>query len=237
MVYKWLKSALDVCCPPRCLLCDRQTNNRRRVCTACLGELPRVDPACRCCGAAIAAPADHLCGQCLRQTPSFDRVLSLFDYAPPIDQLIAAMKFHQQWHLARVLGELLGDFLANNESDSRPQAVIPVPLHPRRLRERGYNQSLEIARHTTRRLNLPLITDLCVRTKPTAAQSGLSSVARHRNVRAAFRVTPGHGLRYLAILDDVVTTGATVNELSRALKRSGVSVVEVWSVARASRHQ
>jgi ComF family protein len=156
-----------------------------------------------------------------------------YRYAAPLDRLIPALKFGGKLAHARLLGELLAEELAASGA-RRPELILPVPLHARRLRERGYNQALELARPVARALGLPLETRACTRLRATAAQSGLDLKARRANLRGAFAV-PALGVKHVAVLDDVVTSGSTVAELARALARAGVERVDVWAVARATR--
>ncbi len=232
MVNKWLKNILLHALPVHCRLCGLPSANRLMVCGNCLVELPRYTQTCPQCAEPVSRN-DTLCGQCLQQPPAFDRVVSQFAYAPPIDRWVSAMKFNQKWYFARLFGELLGEHLAGLEH-TLPEAVVPVPLHPLRLRQRGYNQSLEIARHVARVLKLPLLEDVCTRPRATVAQTGLSAKARRINLRDAFQVHKPVDYDHLAVLDDVVTTGSTGNALAKELKRSGVKQVDVWCVARAS---
>jgi len=172
-----------------------------------------------------------LCPACLRQPPPFDAALAPLIYAGPVRHLLTAFKFHGHlshgmplaWHLlASVKGR----------GDTLPQALLPVPLHPRRLRERGYNQSLELARVLARALGLPLLTHALVRARLTPPQMTLPEAARATNVRGAFAVRGGVP-EHVALVDDVLTTGATAAELTRVLKRQGSARVEVWCACRS----
>jgi ComF family protein len=149
-----------------------------------------------------------------------------------MDYLLQRLKFHRRLEVAPLLGALLAEGLPARGT-ALPEVLLPVPLHPQRLRERGYNQSLELARVLSRRLAIPVQTGLCVRTRATAPQTALDGVERRRNLRGAF-VMQGEAIpSQVAIIDDVVTTGATVHELARTLRRAGVARVEVWACARA----
>lgn len=132
-----------------------------------------------------------------------------------------------------MLGKLLADALATRHSDSLPQAIIPVPLHHKRQRDRGFNQALEIARPVARALKIPLNFKSCHRIRSTMAQSTLNAEKRRANIRGAFKIKEKLNIRHVAIIDDVITTGQTVNELSRMLRQHGVNNIEVWSIARA----
>jgi ComF family protein len=149
-----------------------------------------------------------------------------------MDFLLLQLKFHQKLHLASLLGGLLAEALEGRAAPL-PDCLVPVPLHPQRLRERGYNQALELARVVSTRLAVPLDATLCVRQRATAPQTALDGKERRRNLHGAFTVREGNLPRHVAIIDDVVTTGTTVGELARTLRRAGVDTVEVWACARA----
>lgn len=189
-------------------------------CSRCAASLPRG-----------TAPGS-LCGRCLRSPPDFDSVFAPFRYAPPLDRLVIDLKYNDALHLARALARLL----ANAASQARrplPDVFIPVPLHRRRLRERGYNQSLEIARFLGRSMRTPIAARAATRVRDTQPQATLSEGQRAQNVRHAFRADwPLEGMR-VAIVDDVMTTGHTVDALARALRRQGASFIDVWLAARA----
>jgi len=158
-----------------------------------------------------------------------------FPYAEPVTTLIHALKFRHRLAAASVLGNLLAEHLERSGL-CPPQYIVPVPLHPQRQRQRGFNQSREIARPVSARLNVPVAPGLAGRTRPTAAQSSLRGAeSRSRNVRGAFsaQIRAGIPVHHVAIIDDVVTTCATVIELALTLRRAGVTRIELWSIARA----
>lgn len=175
-----------------------------------------------------------LCGNCQRRPPPFDHCFAVFRYEDPLPALVAGMKFQGRLNLVRLLGQLLAEALANEmvtQDWAEPDAIIPVPLHPRRLRQRGYNQALELARIVGRRISVPVEVACCERSRATQAQSELEERQRLINIRGAFAAT-GPLPPHIAILDDVVTTGATVSELARTLRSSGCERVDVWALAR-----
>ena len=161
----------------------------------------------------------------------FDAAQALFLYRPPVDRLIQNLKYHRQLSLARVLGNLLAKHLDANMT-IRPDILVPVPLHPARLRERGYNQSLELARIVARRFDLPLTTHAVKRVRATPPQTTLTSSERRRNVRNAFHTASNFSGKRVAIIDDVMTSGHTANALAKCLRRAGAINVVVWVVAR-----
>ncbi|HJW80866.1 MAG TPA: ComF family protein, partial [Acidiferrobacterales bacterium] len=195
-----------------------------------------------------AIPYDHPdtrgeCGACQKQPPAFARTVALYRYAPPVDHFIRALKFHQQLGLARLLGEQLAQRLVTETA--RPDVIMPVPLHSARLRERGYNQALEIARPVARTLNIPLDFRSLLRVRATAPQTGMTVAARRKNLRGAFalRDDPGGVVaamdfdavrnRRVALVDDVMTTGSTVQAAAQCLLAAGAEKIDIWVVARA----
>ena len=160
----------------------------------------------------------------------------MFRYAPPLDSLLMRLKFHGDLAAGRVLGELFADALQTDpEAINDIDALLPVPLHPKRLGERGYNQSLELARPLARRTGLPLLRGSLQRQTATTPQTGLDRKARRQNLRGAFSwVGDKPPPTCVALIDDTMTTGSTVNECARVLKRAGAERVEVWVVARVA---
>jgi ComF family protein len=179
----------------------------------------------------LARGSALVCGECLKRPPPFGRCIAPYRYGVPLDHLILRHKFHRDVASARLLGTLMTRAMVT----TGVQGIVPVPLHPSRLRARGFNQALELARPLARSLGLPLFTNTCRRTLATEPQSLLHARQRQRNVRGAFQVAWPDPPRRLAVVDDVLSTGATVAELTRALQRAGVKEVEVWVLARAER--
>ena len=234
MVDRWLNNIQFALFPPHCLLCGGPGDTPRDLCRHCHDALPRLTACCPVCALPLAEEAaGRPCGRC-RRPPPFAATRAAFRYAPPLDRLVLDMKFAGRLAPARLLGGLLAEHLARG-SGPGPEMLLPVPLHPRRLRARGFNQAVELARPVAARLGLPLHTRGCRRVRDTPAQSGLGAGARRRNVRGAFAVDASVAGRRVALLDDVVTTGHTVTELARALVAAGAERVEVWCLARAPR--
>lgn len=245
MVYNWLKlvrsSPLFV---DSCELCGAPTRHPTGLCPACLADLPVIEAACPRCASPRPAhrvdyPADYPpgdpappCGNCQRHPPQFDAARIPFAYAPPLSGGITRLKFHARLAAARLLGELLVGALQADPPD-RPDGLLPVPLHWRRLRQRGFNQALEIARPVARRLRLPVSTRHVIRRLDTRPQSDLDRQQRRRNLQHAFAMVRPLPWRHVAILDDVVTTGNTVDALAALLRQHGVERIQVWAVARA----
>lgn len=218
--------------PPHCLLCGQSGSRQRDLCAACAADLVRNDMCCPRCAVPLETSAP-LCGECLQREPSFAAAFAPFVYCSPLDQLVTRLKFGGSLAAGRVLSELWIDVLRSTRPP-RPDALIPVPLHPGRLRERGYNQALELARPLAQTLRIELCDDLLARVRVTAAQSNLDAVARRKNLRGAFCVGSDRPLpAHVAVVDDVMTTGATLQECARTLLRAGARRVDVWALARA----
>ncbi len=173
-----------------------------------------------------------ICGACLKKPPAFDRTYPLWHYRPPVPGLIHALKFQGRLECARLLGEIMAEQLGTLLP---PDCLLPVPLHPARYRERGFNQALEIARPLTKQLGLPLTPRLCRRTRFTPPQYTRDAQGRRKNLRGAFQASKAVDGCRIAVVDDVMTTGTTAHEVAAALKRAGASRVEVWILARADR--
>lgn len=178
-----------------------------------------------------------LCGECIQKKPPFQRTHALFLYEPPIPKLILDLKFHHQFAHAKLLGELLAKKIQEKwyQTDELPTAIIPIPLHPKRLQERGFNQALEIARPIARRLNLPLFIHDLKRHKATLAQAQLPANLRRQNILQAFSTKKLFNNEHIAVVDDVITTGNTMREFCRLLKKQGAGKISVWCCARPAR--
>jgi len=233
MVYSWSKKILDLIYPPHCTLCGDSGQAGLELCPACLADLPHNRLCCSVCALPLSGSDTHtlVCGECQRKPPAFDQCLAPFRYEGRIRELIARFKFRGDLATGRLLSTLLGNFLAEADFGD-VEALIPVPLHPSRLRERGYNQALELARPLSRRLGVTLLPRACRRARATPPQSRLDQRERRRNLRGAFETDGPINVRHLAVLDDVMTTGATVGELTKVLKRAGAQRVDVWALAR-----
>jgi ComF family protein len=225
--------------PCNCLLCGRLHVGQFDLCQACVRELPYIERACDRCG--LPLPGDsRICGTCVSKPPAMTHSVSLFHYRMPVDRLIAGLKFDERFDYGRCLARLLSQFIQQHYSDRElPQILVPVPLHWRRARQRGFNQSAVLAITVARALGIPLLPELLWRQRRTAAQTSLySAAARRRNVANAFACRSTlleDGIGHVALLDDVVTTAATLNAAALCLRRAGIARVDAWSIARASR--
>lgn len=229
---------------PTCVLCGSPGQLLSLdLCSGCDQDLLRNSHACLVCaepmGGVQSERARLKCGACLRRPPRFDCAVCPFLYTYPLDHMVRGLKYRDRVVDGRVLGGLLATAIETRGATVLPQRLIPVPLAPRRFRERGFNQAMEIAGVLEHRLSIPVMTDLLERARDTAEQAGLDRRARRKNIRGAFTLrqrpagepVPGH----VALVDDVVTTGSTANEIARLLRRAGVERIEVWAVARAAK--
>lgn len=208
-----------------CLLCGAPSG-AAMICAACETDLPWL-PRDRCTVCALPLASGAVCGQCLQRPPRFDRVVAVFAYRFPVDALIHAFKYGRRLALARALGETLAQTVASDVD-----AIVPMPLAPQRLAERGFNQALEIARVIARRAGIPLAVHACRKVVETPPQAALPWKERAKNVRRAFVCDADLSGQRIAVVDDVLTTGATLNELARVLRKAGAAEVVGWVVAR-----
>ena len=224
----WLAAAGRFFLPPRCIVCEGPGRGIRELCDGCHRSL--VSNAACCSRCALPLPAmTPLCGQCQTKPPPWHDVWVPFVYAWPLDALESRFKFSGSLAAGRVLAAC---WLSSGVPPVMPDLLVPVPLHASRLRKRGYNQALELARPLARHLGLPLAHDVLTRARPTGAQTELDAAARATNVRAAFAVKRMPAQKHVAIVDDVMTTGATLAECARVLLAAGVARVDVWALAR-----
>lgn len=225
----WPRRLVRLLLPPRCLLCDEPGADGRDLCRDCAEALPWNRHACPRC--AIPLPqAEALCGECLRKPPPLAHAHAACVYGFPLDRLVPRFKFHHDLAAGRLMAELLCESLAGTP---RPDAIVPIPLHATRWRKRGYDQALELAKPVARALHTPLRADALLRVRPTAPQSELDADARRRNLRRAFAVREGVALpAHVALVDDVMTTGATLNAAAKTLLRAGATRVDAWVCAR-----
>ena len=233
LVGRSASASLDWLCPPACVLCDAPG---AMLCEACRSDATAgVDPACARCAIPLSR-GPSLCGRCLKRSPAFDRTRAAALYTAPFTQLVRGLKYGATLAYAPLLADLLHARVRSADGADDFDCVLPVPLSRARMAERGFNQSIEIARVLARRLDVPLDTRSVLRILDTSPQASLAFVARRRNLRGAFSVVDGCRQdlvgSHVAIVDDVMTTGATLDELARTLKRAGVARVTNLVVAR-----
>jgi len=174
-----------------------------------------------------------LCGNCLSHHFHYDRVYSPFIYLEEMRYLIKKFKYQKKIHYAKVLSQLFIQKSSHINDFQLPQAIIPMPMHTKRLKQRGFNQALELSRFFASRYELPLNYTSLIRSRHTHLQAGMTAVERQKNVRQAFMIKEPVKHEHIALIDDVMTTGSTVNEAAKTLKKSGVKKVDVWIIARA----
>ncbi|MDT3722350.1 ComF family protein [Pseudomonas oryzihabitans] len=218
-----------------CALCASWLPSGLALCEACETELPWLGPHCQRCALPLPV-AGLICGGCLADPPAFDQVLTPWRYAFPVDSLINAFKHRDQGNLGRLAGALLARHLQHlfDEGQPRPELLLPVPLSPQRLRQRGFNQAALLADWLGKPLGLPVNARLLQRVQEQHSQQGLTASERRRNLKQAFALVNEAELtgRHLALVDDVLTTGATADSLARLLKRAGARRIDVYCLAR-----
>lgn len=226
--HRWLRRLPQVI-PSSCALCSAQAE--AAICPACQRQyFGKQPPRCRQCADLLADPASAICSACIAQPPAFDATVVATDYLPPVDQLVLGLKFGSRLALAPLFAQLLRDALLQQPGTAPlPDLLTAVPLGPQRLRERGFNQALEITKPLSRMLGIPLAPRLVLRLRDTRAQSQLHLQDRHDNLRQAFTVAQEYldtvSGCHVGVVDDVITTGATLDELAATLKRFGAARV------------
>ncbi|NWF09685.1 ComF family protein [Pseudomonas salomonii] len=229
-VYIWLENNQI------CLICDEATNSSHNLCNVCEIELPWLLEHCEVC--ALPLPMEGLiCGPCQKKPPAYKQVIAPWTYSFPVDTLISRFKHQSRWPLGHLLARLLGQYLQHrfdNTELTRPDCLLPVPMARKRLRERGFNQSLMLARWLSADLDLPHDEHLLLRPHETVAQQDLDAKTRQRNLLTAFALAPDAQVqgRHFALVDDVLTTGATAHSLARLLMDAGARQVDVYCLAR-----
>jgi ComF family protein len=218
-----LGRVLQAAIPQDCLLCGSASHDAP-LCVPCQAELPLPPRSCPVC--AMPEPHGETCGSCLRHPPAFDMTVAAWRYAYPVDRLVQALKFHGRLALAPFFAQALASRVGQAD------LVVPMPLHHERLTERGFNQAAEIARHLTRKLGVRLALHGATRIRRTLPQVHLPFEERARNVRGAFACALDLTGARVAVVDDVMTTGATLGEIAKVLRRAGAARVENWVVAR-----
>lgn len=247
MIRSILAPLIDLIYPPRCGVCQAFLLENRAIhegleigfCRDCYSAFREVaSPLCPFCGRPFASGGgeDHTCEHCLLKRPHYDIARAPYLFEGPLMTAIHDLKYGKKSHLARSLGPLLASYAANWLGPSDGLLVMPVPLHPQRLRERGFNQSLLLARHVASRIGADVDCLSLRRTRLTRPQTQLTSDERRKNVRRAFSVVEKANLKGRAVLliDDVATTGSTLNECARALKKAGVKEVYGLVLARTA---
>ncbi len=219
--------------PLSCLLCQQGVSTGV-ICTTCLSDLKQVYNHCQHCGLPLPSTQPR-CGHCLAHQPNYDRLFACGLFRAPLNQVVFHLKYAKQPLFAKILGNLMAEAISQQRSPNLPlpELLLPVPLHRHKERQRGFNQAGLIAQHCSHALKIPIDTKAVTRIKNTQSQTQLNRHQRQQNMRNAFKQTVDlNGINHLAIIDDIVTTGATVNSLSAELKKAGVEQIEIWCVCR-----
>ena len=238
-----LRVLCDFILPPRCVVCEANTSGASDpwVCSGCWTTVDFVrSPVCAQCGAPFAASVEaigsptHRCGKCVLSPPLYERARAVGLYEGTLREIIHAMKYRPVFGLVRPLAELLSGQFAIHWGHRMPDALVPVPLHRLRLRQREFDQALALANGLGQEVGIPVWNDTLIRRTHTRSQIGLSATERRRNIRGAFQMQPERSCegRSLLLIDDVYTTGATAQECARTLRRAGAARVDVYTVAR-----
>ncbi|MDH3378281.1 MAG: ComF family protein [Gammaproteobacteria bacterium] len=221
---------LEYVFPRYCCLCGDPTTSTTNFCHGCLDDLPWVENACPRCATPLQGPG--VCGVCQRSAPFYTRSIAALRYSWPVNRIVHAMKYQGQLDAVDTLAALMA-LKIEGQIARIPQQLIPVPLHPRRLRTRGFNQSLELARRLANRFQVIANSESVIRRVDTRPQTDFDGERRRRNMRDAFLATGSIYCKHVAIVDDVMTSGATCDELAKTLVGAGAIEVDVWAVARA----
>ena len=230
----WIQHALDCFAPCHCSLCGLPSGRDIELCPACEGELPWLTHSCRQCALPLSDSEARLCGACLSTPPAFDRCVAACAYTPPLTAWVHAAKYQGALPILRVLAYLLRRALSEHSAPD-PDVVLPMPLHWRRRWRRGFNQAEEMARalrEHPRFASLDIRGAVAKRIRATAYQRELGAAERHRNLRGAFRISRDLEGLHIAVVDDVLTTGASAHALASALKDAGAVQVSIWCCAR-----
>jgi ComF family protein len=219
--------------PGFCVLCRQRSHLPLDLCAECLAALPWAGRVCVQCALPLAGAPGDRCARCVARAPPWTRAVATLRYRGAAADLVRSLKFDGNAVSGRVLGTLIGAAVRDAYADrALPDIVVPVPLSLRRLLVRGQNQAGVLARHAARLLDLPVDWAGCRRVRHTAPQSGRSRRDRLRNPTGAFACATGYAGRIVAVVDDVMTTGATLGAVARCLRRSGAAEVHVWVGAR-----
>ncbi|HBX72726.1 MAG TPA: amidophosphoribosyltransferase [Halieaceae bacterium] len=233
MVNRWGRQLLDGLFPQLCLLCRLPSASHLPLCACCAAQLVENHTCCRCCALPLPDGDAGLCATCIQRPPALDRAIAPFLYEPHIGYIIARWKFQRERHLSGLLAEL---WLSAVEPPRDRDLLLPVPIHWRRLLGRGFNQAMLLAMALQDRdpnlQPLPLPSRVLCRTRAAPAQSTLTAHQRAHNLRGAFALRASVKGQRIAVIDDVMTTGATAEAIARLLKRAGAADVQLWCLAR-----
>ena len=234
-----INAVIDFIYPPRCSFCGHVCGNDEGICDACLSQIHYINrPLCICCGKPFPHDfaADHFCGECITQKRYFSKARAVGAYNGIFRKALHRFKYQWRHCLATPLGTLMAKRMEAFLSDGTYHFIVPVPLHPRRLRKRGFNQALVLGRSVSSTYHIPLDRSNLVRMRWTQSQVGLSKRQRKDNVRDAFAVLDRTRIikKRILLLDDIYTSGSTVDECSKVLITAGARQVDILTLARAA---
>lgn len=222
-IAKWLKI------PSVCMLCQQYHEKNTPICEPCQNYFELLQNQCKICALPLESSTFLLCNHCISHPKNFDKVWAPYVFQEPLRSILHSFKYKKSLFLTQFLVNLM--LISLNASLEKPDCLIPVPLHPSRLKERGFNQSLELAKVLSRKLNIPFSTTIADKILKTKAQTSLEMKERSQNLKDAFLVKP-HSFKHLLIVDDILTTGKTADMLAYQLKLQGALRVEVCCIAR-----
>lgn len=233
-----IKSIASIFLKPHCFLCATNRTQKHGLCSGCLNDLTWA-PANSCLQCGLISDG-NLCGSCISSPPDFNATHAVFIYAYPIDTMIQRYKYGTSLSLSHAFGQLLNEKIRLINNVDAIDLIIPMPMHPTRLKERGFNQALEIAKVLDSLLCKNKISKLdyknAIRKTLTPPQASLPLKQRVKNIKGAFKINKDLTGKRIAIVDDVMTTGASLNELAKTLKQAGATHVECWVIARTLPH-
>ncbi|MBF0265264.1 MAG: ComF family protein [Gammaproteobacteria bacterium] len=220
-----------------CILCNKEADIEISLCPQCINNLPINQQACIYCAIPLSSNTKQLiCGHCQKNPFIFDQSFSPFLYHDSIIPLIHQLKYQEKLYIARTLAKLFTHQL-QKINFRKPDALVPIPLHTSKYKQRGYNQTQEITNFISKELHIPIDNQLLVRKKPTISQQSLNAKQRQNNMKDAFEVKQENNMiknyHHITLIDDVMTTGNTLQSAAKQLKKSGISVIDTWTIARA----
>lgn len=230
MRYKFVSITQRLRLPCICALCNQHSADHGAICGECRHHFRPIGTACYHCALPLPDGDFLICGYCTKKPPHIDQMIAAYRYEEPLRTLLHEFKFHEGLYLSSFLATLILDAIPQAAKET--ECLIPVPMHPKRLQQRGFNQAAELAKKLGRRLSRPCELTRCKKIINTASQASLNEQQRKKNLRKAFKTTP-LPYSHVTLIDDLYTTGNTVNELAKTIKDQGVSRVDVWCVARA----
>lgn len=214
--------------PSICTLCNQFHKGPLAVCAPCIVLMPQLGPACQQCACPLADAQYLICGFCIKKSPNFDRAFITYKFEEPLRTLLHRFKYHKGLYLTSFLSHLI----MNSQPDI-PECLIPIPMHPQRMKQRGFNQAAVLAQSLAKKLKIPCELTACHKTINTLPQAILNGEQRQKNLRHAF-TTQKLPYHHITLIDDLLTTGSTANEMALILKKTGIKRVDLWCCARAT---